>query len=85
MAAAVPVIKVVASVLGGIGAAAGGVAAVKSAGQKAPKMPELPPTAPLPDEAALALSRRRRYASELSRSGVQSTILSDPSQKQTLG
>lgn len=41
-----------------------------------PKMPELPPPTPLPDEQQTTAARRRRIAQEKNTSGVGSTALS---------
>lgn len=47
-------------------------------------MPEIQPPTPMPDEQMTTAARRRRLATETSKSGVQSTILSAGS-RETLG
>lgn len=51
---------------------------------KTPKMPEIEPPAPLPDEEATAAARRRLVTRETKGTGVQSTLLSTGG-RETLG
>jgi hypothetical protein len=62
---------------------AGGVVA----GLLAPKSkaPELPPVTPMPDPLAQEAARKKAIAEQMSRSGRQSTILTDASPDQKLG
>ena len=75
LAAAAPVISAFASVASVIGAF----------GKKSPTPPpiEKPVTMPTPDDDAVQKVKRRSIAQQLSRSGRQSTFLSEPSD--TLG
>lgn len=51
---------------------------------KTPKLPEIKPPTPLPDEKELTAARRRRIAKERGSSGSLSTVLSGGG-KETLG
>ena len=83
VAAVLPVISAVGSLLGAVGSA-------KSITQKEPKATPLPepkpvPVMPEPDDQAAQQARRKRIAEIQGRSGRESTFLSDVGQGDRLG
>lgn len=73
-----------------LGALAGGGAAVKTVLTAPPKPPPIPalkepPAMPTPDDAAAEEARRRKIADISSRSGKESTFLSDIGRGDRLG